>query len=85
MPLSPAQRMKQSAQKMEGAIKLSDEAKAARSKARKEKEKTDEPTVPAWAITLIAIVVVGSVFAQIYFAIAAAPIAPGADTPQPEA
>lgn len=77
MPLSPAQRRKLSAAKIENSISLSNAEKTARSTAKKEareaQKETEESVVPAWAITLLAIAVFGSVIAQLYFNIVNAP------------
>jgi hypothetical protein len=82
MPLSPAQRRKISAAKIEQSISLSQAEKNARSTAKKEardaqKEAEDATGVPAWAVTLIAVAVFGSVIAQLYFTIVNAPAAFG--------
>ena len=81
MPLSPAQRRKISAAKIEAGVNLSNVEKEARSTAKKEKQTQQkeeaESGVPAWAITLLAIAVFGSVIAQLYFSVVNAPNAFG--------
>jgi len=81
MPLSPAQRRKLSAAKIESGVQLSNTEKQARSNAKKEKlnqeKEESESGVPAWAITLLAIAIFGSVIAQLYFSVVNAPNAFG--------
>lgn len=83
MPLSPAQRRKLSGAKIEAAINLSNVQKESRANAKKEKQlqqkEEAESGVPAWAITLLAIAIFGSVFAQLYFSVVNAPNPFGAE------
>eukprot|EP00331_Platyophrya_macrostoma_P031931 CAMPEP_0176438426 /NCGR_PEP_ID=MMETSP0127-20121128/19274_1 /TAXON_ID=938130 /ORGANISM="Platyophrya macrostoma, Strain WH" /LENGTH=78 /DNA_ID=CAMNT_0017822369 /DNA_START=75 /DNA_END=311 /DNA_ORIENTATION=- len=72
MPLSPTQRMKLSAKKIDSAIaapRVSDDEKK-----RREKEKEEaKSAVPQWVVGLLLFVIVGSSLVQIFFSIQNSP------------
>eukprot|EP00331_Platyophrya_macrostoma_P030230 CAMPEP_0176440884 /NCGR_PEP_ID=MMETSP0127-20121128/20851_1 /TAXON_ID=938130 /ORGANISM="Platyophrya macrostoma, Strain WH" /LENGTH=78 /DNA_ID=CAMNT_0017825523 /DNA_START=56 /DNA_END=292 /DNA_ORIENTATION=- len=72
MPLSPTQRMKLSAKKIDSAIaapRVSDDEKK-----RREKEKEEaKSAVPQWVVGMLLFVIVGSSLVQIFFSIQNSP------------
>lgn len=77
MPLSPQQRMKQSAKQQEAAIRLSNVEKEARSTAKQVKKEVEQEeagsTVPQWVIVAVAVAIFMSVVAQMYQSITSSP------------
>ncbi len=76
--LNASQRMRQSQQKLEGGIQLSDAEKEKRRASKKEaadnkKDAEDQPTVPQWAIIALGVIMLGSVLTQVYFQVVQSP------------
>lgn len=72
MPLSPTQRMKLSAKKVDSAIaapRISEEEK----KRREQQKEEAKSAVPQWVVGLLLFVVVGSSIFQIFFSIQTSP------------
>jgi hypothetical protein len=71
MPGTPAQRMRQSAQKIDGAIARSRSAEA--EKRKKKQEEDGKSMLPPWVVYLLLFLVFGGSIVQIYFSILNSP------------